>query len=103
MLKIEIIRSPTESFLEMLLNNVRPPDRKKLEGVRWGAVGLIQSLLIDLYRASDIAEKSSDVRTTLVLGNCPQHIQMLAVLAHSRRFMPPYGRSKTASLTSAHP
>ena len=79
MLKIEIIRSPTESFLEMLLNNVRPPDRKKLEGVRWGAVGLIQSLLIDLYRASDIAEKSSDVRTALVMGNCPQHIQMLAV------------------------
>jgi hypothetical protein len=41
---------------------------------------LIQSLLIDLYRASDIAEKASDVRTALVMGNCPQHIQMLAVL-----------------------
>jgi len=79
-MKIEIIRSPTESFIEMLMNNVRPPDRKKLEGVRWGAVGLMQSLLIDLYRAADIAEKASDVRTALVMGNCPQHIQMLAVL-----------------------
>jgi len=80
MMKIELIRSPTESFLEMLMNNVRLPDKKKLEGVRWGAVGLIQSLLIELYRASDIAEKASDVRTALVMGNCPQHIQMLAVL-----------------------
>jgi len=64
----------------MLLSNVRPNDRKRLENIKWGAVGLLQAKLIDLYWASDLAEKASNVRTALVLGNCPQHVQMLAVL-----------------------
>ena len=98
---IELIRSPTDSFIEMLLNNVRPPDRRRLENVRWGAVGLIQARLIELYWAADVAEKASNVKTALVLGNCPQHIQMLAILGaqaavhaalqkvrESRRIMP---------------
>lgn len=76
---IELIRSPSESFLQMLLNHVRPSDRKELENVRWGAVGLIQARLIHLYWAADIAEKASNIRTALVMGNCPQHIQVLAI------------------------
>ena len=79
-IRIELIRAPTGAFLEMLLNNVRPADRKRLENVKWGAVGLVQARLIDLYWAADVAEKASTVETTLVLGNCPQHIQMLAIL-----------------------
>jgi len=77
--RIEIIRAPSKPFLEMLLNNVRPADRKRLENQKWGAVGLIQAGLIDLYRAADIAEKASNISTALVMGNCPQHIQMLAI------------------------
>lgn len=78
-IKIELIKAPTQAFLEMILNNVRSPDRKRLESTHWGAVGLIQAKLIDLYKATDLAEKASDVMTALVLGNCPQHIQMLAI------------------------
>ena len=78
-IKIELIKAPTKAFLEMILNNVRLPDRKRLENIHWGAVGLIQAKLIDLYKATDLAEKASDVMTALVLGNCPQHIQMLAI------------------------
>jgi hypothetical protein len=77
-MRVEIIRAPSPAFLEMLLNNIRPSERRRVEG-KWGAVGLIQSKLIDLYRASDVAEKSSNVVTALVMGNCPQHIQMLAI------------------------
>lgn len=78
-MKIRLIRSPTEDFRQMLLNNVKPTERKHLEGIQWGAVGLIQAKLIDLYWAGDTAEKAGDVKTALVMGNCPQHIQMLAV------------------------
>ena len=79
-MQIELINAPTDAFLEMLLNNVRPNDRKRLEHIKWGAVGLVQGRLIDLYWASDVAEKASSVSVALVMGNCPQHIQMLAII-----------------------
>jgi hypothetical protein len=79
-MKTRLIRSPTEAFLEMLLSNVRPLERKRFEGIHWGAVGLVQATLIELYWAADVAEKASNVRTALVMGNCPQHIQMLALV-----------------------
>jgi hypothetical protein len=63
----------------MLLNNIRPAERRKVEDSRWGAVGLVQARLIDLYWSADVAEKASNVVTALVMGNCPQHIQMLAI------------------------
>ena len=77
---IEFVRAPADTFTQMLLNNVRPTDRKHLEDISWGAVGLIQARLIQLYWAADVAEKASNVRTALVMGNCPQHIQMLAIV-----------------------
>ena len=78
-MKIEIINAPSKAFLEMILNNVRLSDRKRLEIAHPGAVGLIQASLIDLFKSADLAEKASDITTVLVLGNCPQHIQMLAI------------------------
>ena len=81
-MRTEIIRAPTESFLEMLVDNVRPTERKRLEDKHWWAIGLVQAKLIDLYWAADVAEKASNVVTVLVMGNCPQHIQMLAIAGH---------------------
>jgi hypothetical protein len=78
-MKIELIKAPTDAFLEMILVNVRFPDRERLEGVHWGAVGLVQANLINLYWAADLAEKASNVKTALVFGSCPQHIQILAI------------------------
>jgi len=74
-----LISSPTSSFIEMLMSNISPTTRKLLEGIHWGAVGLVQARLIDLYKASDLAEKGSNVRVALVFGSCPQHTQMLAI------------------------
>jgi hypothetical protein len=79
MMDIELIRAPSNSFVEMLMSNLCPVDRKLLEGIHWGAVGLVQARLINLYKASDLAEKASNVKTALVFGSCPQHIQMLAI------------------------
>jgi hypothetical protein len=79
-MQIELIKAPTAAFIEILLNNIRPNDRQRLGGTKWGAVGLVQGRLIDLYWACDVAEKASSVSVSLVMGNCPQHIQMLAIL-----------------------
>lgn len=79
-MQIVLVRSPSDGFVQMLLNNVRPLDRKRLEETRWGAIGLLQARLIELYHAADVAEKASNIETALVMGTCPQHIQMLAIL-----------------------
>ncbi len=81
-MRTEIIRAPSDAFLEMLVDNVRPAQRKRLEGRHWGAIGLVHARLIDLYWAADVAEKASNVATALVMGNCPQHTQMLAIAGH---------------------
>jgi hypothetical protein len=78
-MNIELIRAPGEGFLRQILQNVRQPDRQRLEKTPWGAVGLVQGRLIHLYTALDLAEKASRVECALVLGNCPQHTQMLAI------------------------
>jgi len=78
-MNIELISAPTSSFIGMLMSNICPTKRKLLEGIHWGAVGLVQARLINLYKASDLAEKGSDVKTALVFGSCPQHTQMLAI------------------------
>lgn len=78
-MRIELIRAPQETFLQILFNNIRPSERNPLDDVQWGAVGLIQAKLIDLYWAADVAAKASDVVTAMVTGNCPQHIQILAI------------------------
>ena len=81
-MKIEIINGPTEAFLKMLMNSINPIHRDTIQSMQWGAVGLIQSQLIEIYFSADLAEKTSDVKTALVSGNCPQHIQMLAIFGN---------------------
>lgn len=81
-MNVRLVRSPSGSFKEMLLAHVRPSDRQRMEAQTWGAVGLVQTRLIDLYWAADIADKASRVATGLVMGSCPQHIQMLAIVGH---------------------
>jgi hypothetical protein len=79
MMKIKLIKAPQQGFLNLLQSNVRGQSRFSIEGVKWGAVGLVQASLITLYWAADAAEKASPVVTALVHGSCPQHIQMLAI------------------------
>lgn len=81
-MKIEIIQGPSKTFLKMLMNSISAAHRDPLQSRQWGAVGLVQATLIELYFSADLAEKASDVQTVLVSGNCPQHIQMLAVLGN---------------------
>ena len=78
-MKVRLIKAPHKGFLGLLVGNMKTQDRSPIEGRKWGAVGLVQSSLIDLYQAADIAEKASPVSVALIQGSCPQHTQMLAV------------------------
>lgn len=40
-MQFELIKAPRNAFLLMLLNNIHHAERKLLEDVQWGAVGLI--------------------------------------------------------------
>lgn len=50
-----------------------------LRQVSFGAVGLIQGKLTEIFVASDIAEKVSDVMVEEISGTCPQHFTMIAI------------------------
>ncbi len=78
-MRIELIKAPRTEFLQILRGQVRAGEKEQLQGEQWGAVGLIQGALIELYWAMDQATKASTVRVALVGGTCPQQIQMLAV------------------------
>lgn len=82
-MKIEIVQGPSPAFIGMLTSNLGATLRDTIPLTKWGAVGLIQATLIEIYRSADLAEKASDVTTALVYGNCPQHIQMLAIFGNS--------------------
>lgn len=81
-MKIEIIQAPTRSFMQMVMSNINAAARDEIQLGKWGAVGLIQAHLIELYHGADLAGKASDVKTALVSGNCPQHVQMLAIFGN---------------------
>ena len=78
-MKIRLIKAPQQEFIRLLMSNLKSNERQPIENRKWGAVGLVQSSLIDLYWAADTAEKASLVSIALVQGSCPQHTQMLAV------------------------
>jgi hypothetical protein len=78
-MKTTLVKAPQQGFLRLLLSNLRALERLPVESPKWGAVGLVQAPLIDLYWAADAAEKASPVTVALVQGSCPQHTQMLAI------------------------
>lgn len=81
-MKIDIIQAPSKAFIGMLMNNINSGAKEEVQLGKWGAVGLVQAHLIELYCAADMAEKASDVKAVLVSGNCPQHVQMLALFGN---------------------
>ena len=78
-MRYELIKAPKEDFLQLLCANIKAQERQLLAGTPWGAVGLVQAALLDLYWAADAAAKASNVTVALVSGTCPQHIQLLAL------------------------
>lgn len=74
---IQIIKSPSDSVLKMLLRRAATKDL--LENQTWGAIGLIQGKLSEMIVSADIAEKAANVKVEEIRGICPQHFTMIAI------------------------
>lgn len=55
-------------------------EREEVLSKRWGAVGLVQTKLADLFAMADAAEKNANILVMEIRGICPQHFSMIAIL-----------------------
>ncbi len=74
---IEIIKSPSDGVVEMLRR--RSSEKSFFEDRAWDTVGLVQGRLSEMLVATDIAEKSANVKVEEIRGVCPQHFTMIAI------------------------
>jgi microcompartment protein CcmL/EutN len=58
---------------------MHPDAQENILGKKWGAVGLVQDYLPNLFAMADIASKQANVVVEEVRGTCPQHITMMAI------------------------
>lgn len=54
-------------------------EREAVLSKKWGAVGLIQAQLADLFAMADAAVKNANVLVMEIRGICPQHFSMIAI------------------------
>jgi ethanolamine utilization microcompartment shell protein EutS len=81
MVNTQLVRSPSESTMELIKGRMGKRARDLLEEmkVNFDCVGLVQGTMVEMIAAADIADKASLVHVTELLGLCPQHFSMLAV------------------------
>ncbi|WP_319633368.1 BMC domain-containing protein [Sinanaerobacter chloroacetimidivorans] len=79
MLKIQFIKRPSPSTINMLARRSQSLRSRNSEPVSSEAVGLVQGPLADMVAACDIAEKTSGVMVEEIQGICPQHFAMIAI------------------------
>jgi len=77
--RIRFIKSPTDSTIKLLTKRMDMDEREKILNEKWGAVGLIQAHLADLFAMADAAEKNANVLVMEIKGICPQHFSMIAI------------------------
>ena len=77
-MKYELINAPTKATRAMIQR--RTAHGVELGTPNWGAVLLVQGMVIDIVAAADIGAKAAAVTVAELLGNCPQHINSLAFI-----------------------
>ena len=77
--RIQFITSPTENTLKLLTRRMHPDARERILSKKWGAVGLVQDQLPNLFAMADIADKQAEVIVEEIMGTCPQHLTMIAI------------------------
>lgn len=77
--RIRFIKSPTDNTIKLLAKRMDAEGREVVLSKKWGAVGLIQTQLTDLFAMADAAEKNATVLVTEIRGICPQHFAMIAI------------------------
>jgi hypothetical protein len=77
--RIRFIKSPTENTIKLLSKRMDLEEREAVLIKKWGAVGLIQAQLADLFAMADAAGKNANVLVMEIRGICPQHFSMIAI------------------------
>ena len=80
MILTRIISAPRPNTFALLLRRMVPEARKQVESIHFDAIGLIQTDLPSLFYYTDIAQKAGDVTAVEIIGNCPQHLNTIALL-----------------------
>ncbi len=80
MMITRIISAPRPDTIALLLRRMVPEVRKQVECRHFDTIGLIQMDLPSLFYYTDIAQKSGDVTAVEIIGNCPQHLNTVALL-----------------------
>lgn len=80
MIITRIISAPRPNTYSLLLRRMVPETRKEVEHTHFDAIGLIQADLPSLFYCTDIAQKAGDVTAVEIIGNCPQHLNTIALL-----------------------
>jgi hypothetical protein len=80
LLSYELIVKPSDTARRMMLRRVPSSEKKRIETARWGAVLLLQGQVAELVAAVDDGVKRAPVEAVEILGNCPQHIQTVALI-----------------------
>lgn len=76
-MELRIIKSPSESTIDIITRRIGLGTNKKMERV--DAIGLVQGRMIDMICAADIAEKAVGVTVADVRGSCPQNMILIAI------------------------
>jgi hypothetical protein len=53
--RIRFIKSPTDNTIKLLTKRMDAEEREAVLSTRWGAVGLVQTQLADLFAMADTA------------------------------------------------
>lgn len=80
MLSYELILNPSDVTKKIMIRRTPPGEKDSLKKSNWGAVLLIQGQVAELIGALDDAVKRAPLSAVEILGNCPQHIQTIALV-----------------------
>ena len=88
----QIIKQPSAGVIKMLES--RSTYRDFFKQQTFDTIGLVQGKLTEMFAATDIAEKASDVDVLEVKGVCPQHFTMIAIFGDTAAVMEAMDRIK---------
>ena len=77
-MKYEFIKAPSKSAKAMIMRRMPKTEGIDMDGANWGAVLLVQGMVVEIMAAADIGVKAADVAVCELVGNCPQHVNSLA-------------------------
>ncbi len=78
MFNYRIIYGPSPATVDLLKNKVTAKNRERIGERLFGAIGIFQTTLPDLYFYADIGQKSGEILMAEIPGNCPQTLGSIA-------------------------